>query len=442
MKIDLIQSIKVPIDLVENNTGQIPGVKENPREMTVNEFNKLKKSLKRDANMTAISELKIFPLGDKWVTIGGNMRLQAMRELGWKEVIAKPIPADTDAETLNRYILLDNANFGKWDFDKLANEWDTDLLLSVCIDVPDIGEIETEEEARDDNCDIEEIKPKIPQSKLGDIYRLGNHVLVVGDATKEVFYKALMGEACADCVVTDPPYNVDYQGETKEKLKIQNDKMEANMFQEFLYTAFSLIADYLKPGGAFYIWHADSEGYNFRVALQRAGLNLKQCLIWNKNSLALGRQDYQWKHEPCLYGWKDGAAHYFTSKRNLTTVIENDFNIDALTKDELKHLLTQILNLPSTVFNENKPLRNGDHPTMKPIPLIGKQISNSTRIGETVLDVFGGSGSTLIACEQLKRKCRIMEFDPIYADVIIRRWEELTGETAEYVGNCLNNTDL
>ena len=441
-EIDLIQSIKVPIELIENNTGQIPGVNSNPREMTEMEYKKLKKSLKRDANMTAIQELKLFPFNGKWVAIGGNMRLHAMRELGWKEVIAKPIPADTDAETLNRYILLDNANFGKWDFDKLANEWDTDLLLSMCIDVPDVGEIETEEEARDDNCDIEEIKPKIPQSKLGDIYRLGNHVLVVGDATKEVFYKALMGDACADCVVTDPPYNVDYQGGTKEKLKIQNDKMEANMFQEFLYTAFSHIADYLKPGGAFYIWHADSEGYNFRVALQRAGLNLKQCLIWNKNSLVLGRQDYQWKHEPCLYGWKDGAAHYFTSKRNLTTVIEDDFNIDALTKDELKHLLTQILNLPSTVFNENKPLRNGDHPTMKPIPLIGKQISNSTRIGEIVLDVFGGSGSTLIACEQLKRKCRIMEFDPIYADVIIRRWEELTGETAEYVGNCLNNTDL
>ena len=148
MKIDLIQSIKVPIDLVENNTGQIPGVKENPREMTVNEFNKLKKSLKRDANMTAISELKIFPLGDKWVTIGGNMRLQAMRELGWKEVIAKPIPADTDAETLNRYILLDNANFGKWDFDKLANEWDMSLLDDCAINIPGLGELaeETDEE--------------------------------------------------------------------------------------------------------------------------------------------------------------------------------------------------------------------------------------------------------------------------------------------------------
>ena len=157
MKIDLIQSIKVPIDLVENNTGQIPGVKEHPREMTVNEFNKLKKSLKRDANMTAISELKIFPLGDKWVTIGGNMRLHAMRELGWEEVIAKPIPADTDAETLNRYILLDNANFGKWDFDKLANEWDMSLLDDCAINIPGLGELAEEPIPTDlDAEDVEE----------------------------------------------------------------------------------------------------------------------------------------------------------------------------------------------------------------------------------------------------------------------------------------------
>ena len=157
MKIDLIQSIKVPIDLVENNTGQIPGVKENPREMTVNEFNKLKKSLKRDANMTAIQELKLFPFSGKWVAIGGNMRLHAMRELGWKEVIAKPIPADTDAETLNRYILLDNANFGKWDFDKLANEWDMSLLDDCAINIPGLGELAEEPIPTDlDAEDVEE----------------------------------------------------------------------------------------------------------------------------------------------------------------------------------------------------------------------------------------------------------------------------------------------
>lgn len=157
MKIDLIQSIKVPIDLVENNTGQIPGVKENPREMTVNEFNKLKKSLKRDAQMTAISELKLFPFNGRWVAIGGNMRLQAMRELGWEEVIGKPIPADTDAETLNRYILLDNANFGKWDFDKLANEWDMSLLDDCAINIPGLGEI-AEEEPIPTDLDAEDVE--------------------------------------------------------------------------------------------------------------------------------------------------------------------------------------------------------------------------------------------------------------------------------------------
>ena len=436
--IDLIQSIKIDINKVENNIGQIPGVKSNPREMTEMEFKKLKKSLMRDAEMTAIAELKLFPLGDKWVTIGGNMRLQAMKELGWTQVIGKPIPANTDAETLNRYILLDNANFGKWDFDKLANEWSEELLSSVCIDIPVIDEPLIEEEAKDDNCDIDEIKPKEPTSKLGDMYKLGEHILVVGDATKKEFYSALLKNELVDCVITDPPYNVDYQGGTKEKLKIQNDKMESNAFHQFLYDAFCLICEHLKPGGAYYIWHADSEGFNFRSAIQQAGLPVKQCLIWNKNSLVLGRQDYQWKHEPCLYGWKEGAGHYFTSKRNLTTVIEDKINIDELSKDELKHLLSQILSVPTTILDENKPLRNGDHPTMKPIPLIGKQVMNSTRPGEIVLDVFGGSGTTLMACEQLNRKARIMELDPIYADVIVRRWEEYTGKQAKYVGNCLN----
>lgn len=156
-EIDLIQSIKVPIELIENNTGQIPGVNSNPREMTEMEYKKLKKSLKRDANMTAIQELKLFPFNGKWVTIGGNMRLHAMRELGWKEVIAKPIPADTDAETLNRYILLDNANFGKWDFDKLANEWDMSLLDDCAINIPGLGELAEEPIPTDlDAEDVEE----------------------------------------------------------------------------------------------------------------------------------------------------------------------------------------------------------------------------------------------------------------------------------------------
>lgn len=213
--------------------------------------------------------------------------------------------------------------------------------------------------------------------------------------------------------------------------------MEDSTFQEFLFSAFSVADEHLKPGGAFYIWHAGVNGYNFKIALKKTGWQLRQILIWNKNAFALGRQDYQWKHEPCLYGWKDGSSHYFVNNRSLTTVIEKLPEIDSMTKAELKQLVIDILQgeIPSTVINENKPLRNADHPTMKPVPLIGKLIINSSRRGEIVLDMFGGSGTTLIAAEQLGRRCRMVEFDPIYADVIIKRWENLTGEKAQYVGN-------
>lgn len=181
-------------------------------------------------------------------------------------------------------------------------------------------------------------------------------------------------------------------------MTIKNDSMEDSQFRAFLVDAFNAATEHIKPGGAFYIWHADSEGFNFRVAAKEAGLKVRQCLVWNKNSLVLGRQDYQWKHEPCLYGWKDGAGHYFTNDRTLTTVIDED-----------------------------KPARSDEHPTMKPIKLFARQIANSSRPGETVLDTFGGSGTTIMAAEQLGRKARVMELDPKYCDVILARYESLTG---------------
>lgn len=201
--------------------------------------------------------------------------------------------------------------------------------------------------------------------------------------------------------MTDPPYNVDYEGKTKDKLKIENDKKDDASFFEFLSDAFENAADALKPGGVWYIFHADSEGENFRRAAREKLGKVRQCLVWNKNTIVLGRQDYQWKHEPCLYGWKEGDAHYFVDDRTQATVI-----------------------------NEDKPARSAEHPTMKPVKLISRFIRNSTRPGETVLDPFGGSGSTLIACEQLGRTCYTMEFDPKYCDVIIDRWEKLTGQKA------------
>ncbi len=433
--IALIQSVKIPITLIDNNDGQIPGVRENPREMTDQEYKKLKKSLKRDPNYTAISELRLYLYQGRYVTIGGNMRLHAMKEIGWTEVVAKILPEDTPIETLNRWILLDNANYGKWDFNKLANEWEEDLLSDMNIDIPAMPDPEAEEEAKDDNCNVEELKPDIPRSRLGDIYQLGSHRLIVGDSTKSRYLEALMDGELADLLVTDPPYNVNYEGSNGKK--IANDKMNDANFQAFLFDAFTAADAQLKPGGAFYIWHADSEGYNFRTASKRVGWTIRQCIIWNKNSLVLGRQDYQWKHEPCLYGWKDGGSHYFINRRDLTTMIENKPDLDAMTKDELKDMLSKFIggNVPTTVIDENKPLRNAEHPTMKPVPLIGRQIKNSSRFGEIVLDVFGGSGSTLIAAEQLGRKCRMVEYDPVYADVIVRRWEELTGENAVWLRN-------
>lgn len=201
-----------------------------------------------------------------------------------------------------------------------------------------------------------------------------------------------------DMVFTDPPYNVDYEGAAG---KIQNDRQEDGKFYDFLLKAFSNMNAALKEGGAIYVCHSDTEGINFRTAFKNAGFKLSECLVWVKNALVLGRQDYHWRHEPILYGWKEGAAHYFVDDRTQDTVWEYD-----------------------------KPTVSKLHPTMKPLELIGKALKNSSRKGEKILDLFGGSGSTMIACEQLKRICRMMEIDPIYCDVIIERWERFTGRKA------------
>lgn len=237
-----------------------------------------------------------------------------------------------------------------------------------------------------------------------------------------------------DLLVTDPPYNVDYEG--SNGLKIMNDKMEKDKFYTFLLDFYKNSHNVMKPGAAFYIWHGDNERLNFQRACEDAGLTVKQCLIWNKNGIVLGRQDYQWKHEPCLYGWKEGAAHYFIDDRTQSTVIEDqqpDFK--TMKKAELIELLEGIYadRISTTVINEDKPLANKEHPTTKPIKLLARLIKNSSRPKDKVLDPFGGSGSTLIACEQLNRKCYMMELDPKYCDVIVKRWEEYTGQKAKRI---------
>jgi len=241
-------------------------------------------------------------------------------------------------------------------------------------------------------------------------------------------------------LITDPPYNValgigDSPEVAKKRmcrtdgLKIENDAMEADEFEDFLFAAFQNATNHMKPGAAYYCWYASTSQKSFQTALERADLLPHQIIIWVKQSLVLGRQDYQWRHEPCFYGWKEGAAHYFIDDRTLTTVADD---LDGLTKERLLERIKELSALTTTIY-EDKPTRSELHPTMKPLGLFKKQIRNSSREGETVLDLFGGSGTTLIACEEMNRKCCMMEFDPFYASAIIKRWETETGFKAERI---------
>lgn len=239
-------------------------------------------------------------------------------------------------------------------------------------------------------------------------------------------------------LITDPPYNVDYVGGTGKKMKIKNDNMGLSAFHEFLKDAFVVASANMLAGAPFYVWMATVSEVSCAMALEEAGLKMKQILIWAKSRFVLGRQDYQWQHEPCLYGWKDGAAHYFRDDRSQSTLIEDPMgtDIDKMKKSELLKYVKELLagDVQTSVLREQTPVRNDLHPTMKPVPLFGKLIRNSSREGDIVLDTFGGSGTTMIACEQLGRKARLMELDPHYCDVIIARWEKFTGKKAEKIG--------
>lgn len=429
----------LPIDLLEENKGQIDGVPANPRTISKEKMEKLKKSIEADANMLSLRGVMVAPLLDgsgKFVVIGGNMRLKALKALGYKEVPCEvmddldDISPEERIEIIKRRLILDNAEFGDWDMDALANEWNTEDLNEWGLDLG-FEENETKEI-------IEDIPPSVdqaePRSQLGDVWKLGGHRLMVGDATKEEDVATLMGGVLADLVITDPPYNVDYQGKRKVREKIKNDKMEDSAFFQFLVDAYSSMDKHMKEGASFYIWYADKESYNFRGACKEIGWQIRESLIWVKNIHVLSRLDYHYKHEPCLYGWKDGKAHYFIDKRTETTVIEEELDIDKMKAQEMRDLLKEIYeNIQTTVIHEKKPLTSELHPTMKPVKLIAKLVENSSKEEWIVLDVFGGSGTTLMACEQLNRKARIMELDPKYADVIIQRWEEFTGETAELI---------
>lgn len=425
----------IPIGKIEPNKGQIEGLPKNPRLIRDEKYEKLKLSIIEDPEMMHLREILVIKHGKKYVTIGGNMRYRVLKELGHTEIPCKIIPEGTSIEKLKAYTIKDNAGFGEWDFDMLANDWNLEDLDTWGVDIPGVDadmSPDVPEEAEEDNYQIpDEIKTDIVEGDLFEIKSQGlTHRLICGDSTKAEHVDKLMGGRLADLLVTDPPYNVDYQGGTAAKLKIQNDKMSDAKFKAFLTDAFEQAARIMKAGAAFYVYYSSREAINFIESIRANGLTDKQQLIWVKSSMVLGRQDYQWRHEAILYGWKDGAAHYFVNNRSLTTVIEDELDIEKMTKAQMKDMLQEMLSdlIPSTIIREDKPLRNGEHPTMKPLKLIGRNITNSSRFFDLVVDLFGGSGSTMAAANQLKRNCYTSELDPKYCQVILDRMYKLDPE--------------
>lgn len=381
--------------------------------------------------------------------IAGHGRVQAALAMGLKEVPCLRITGLSEDQR-RAYVIADNklAENAGWDNELLAlelgelrdNGFEMDLIGFSRNEMEDIflGEDGLEEEGNTDPDEIPETKASYT-SKLGDVWVCGEHRVMCGDSTVITDMEALTSGSDVDMCWTDPPYNVNYEGTAG---KIENDNMGADAFQQFLTDAFIATFSVMKAGASLYVAHADTEGLPFRTAFAGAGFKLSGCLVWVKPSLVLGRSDYQWRHEPILYGWKPGAAHRWFGGRKLTTVVDavdapftvsadGSVQIDAgSTTLRISGSDLKVEELVSSVVRHEKPSRNTEHPTMKPVGLIVGYLNNSSRRGDLVLDPFGGSGSTLIACQKLGRKAMLMELDPRFADVIVRRWQNFTGQKA------------
>lgn len=416
---------RISLSCLELNEGQIVGIPKNPRYLKGEEHDKLKKSLKDSPELLQYKPLMVYAAeGGKFVVICGNMRLRICQELhnegveGFDALPCFVLNKDVSIAKIKEYAIKDNVQAGNWDYDELANgDWEVDDLqdwgvdCSFLTDTEPVKEMSERKETEDDAYDEDEHEIEA-KCKLGDIWQLGRHRLMCGDSTDTSQVAKLLGGTNIQLYLTDPPYNVAYgydgaatEGHRKDGLVVLNDKMDNDKFEEFLTNAFNAANANMEKGASFYIFHSDGYSYWFRKALiNTVDLELRENLIWVKNSMVLGRQDYQWRHEPCLYGWKKGATHNWFSDRKQTTVMEFD-----------------------------RPTKSVEHPTMKPIPLFAYLIQNSSQEGWNVYDSFGGSGTTIMACEQLGRNGFSMELDPHYCDVIINRWETYTGKKAEKI---------
>jgi DNA modification methylase len=375
------------MNIVKVKISEIKLNESNPRFIKDDKFKKLVKSIK---DLPQMLDIRPIVVNKDMMVLGGNMRLKACVEAGLIEVpiiIADNLTKEQEKE----FLIKDNVSGGEWDWDMIANEWNEVELIEWGLDIP--LDFQTELEAEEDDFDVpaDGIETDIV---LGDLFEIGEHRLLCGDSTDSDQVAKLMNGQKADMCHTDPPYNINYEGGSKKREKIANDKLDD--FPQFLYDVYTTISTALKKGGAIYVWHASAETHNFIQQFLNAGFLFKSYIVWNKNNSTFGRSDYHWKHEPCIYGWLDGASHTWHGDRKQTTVWDID-----------------------------RPSRSEEHPTMKPIPLCSKPLENSSKQGDVILDVFLGSGSTMVASHQLKRKCYGMELDPKYCQVIIDRMKKL-----------------
>ena len=362
------------------------------------------------ASLARFGQQKPIVVNADGVVIAGNGTLMAARALGWQTI--KAVRTNLAGSEATAFAIADNrtAELAEWDDAALQQQLaaiaidDEELLAATGFDEKELAKLAAANAPEVTEDEVPEA-PADPITQPGDLWLLGKHRLLCGDSTKAEDVERLMDGQRADLMLTDPPYNVDYTGKTKDALKVANDSMGDGDFRKFLVACFGAAFDAMKPGASFYVFHADIEGYNFRGAVKDCGQAVRHCLVWTKEVLVMGRQDYQWQHEPCLYGWKEGAAHGWYSDRKQTTLLRF-----------------------------SRPTRSEDHPTMKPVALFSYLMGNSTAPQGLAYDPFLGSGTTMIAAEQLGRTCYGMEISPAYCDVIVKRWETLTGQKATREG--------
>lgn len=414
MKQEINNSRMLPMSQIAVNNGQMDGVRANPRQIKGEKFDRLKASIERNPEMLALRELLVYEHDGKYIVIGGNMRYRACKELGYTQMPCKIIPPQATAEQLNAYIILDNSGFGDWDWDALANEWDSQQLTDWGVDVPNWDEEASEDEQPSDDDDFDEEKDSIENRvKKGEIWQLGKHRLMCGDSSNQEDVKKLMDGELADMVFTDPPYGVAIGDKNKALNSVQkagrctqnieNDTLSADELYPLLVSAMTNCRENCKDEAIYFVTSPQGGDLGLMMMMMKdAGLPVRHMLIWEKNSatFSLGRLDYDYQHEPIFYTW---------------------------TKKHKNHRKGEFR---TTIWKYDKPRKCDLHPTMKPVALVENCLKDGTIKGDIVLDVFGGSGTTIIACERQDRCARLMEIDPHYCDVIIARWEKMTGEKA------------